>query len=237
MAFIHSPKIITDGLILALDAANSKSYVSGSTTWNNLVNSTISGSLVNGPTFNTGSGGNIVFDGVDDYVDTPYITPISTSDFTFATWLKFTTSQLSSVITKRVGAPTYEQLSIYIAGDANANTPGTKVVVNDVKSIPLNRVLISTNSYNDGLWHYIVATRTSTSTNLYIDGSFITSASSSIIDLSTSSKLFIGRGGDNQTVIGNAYNGSIGITQLYNKLLSPQEVLQNYNATKGRFGL
>lgn len=229
--------IVTQGLVLNLDAAIKGSYPGSGTVWSDISGNGNNGTLVNGPTFSSADYGSIMFDGVDDYVNTPYTAPIGTSDFTFAAWLKFTTSQQSSVITKRVGAPTYEQLSIFIAGDANGNTSGTKLVINDVKSISLNRLLISNNSYNDGLWHYVTTTRTSTTTNLYIDGSFITSVSSSAIDLSTSSKVFIGRGGDNQTVVGNAFSGSIGITQLYNKLLSQQEVLQNYNAMKGRYGL
>ena len=65
------PGIITDGLVLYVDAANSYSYVSGSTVWNDLSRTTTSGSLINGPTFNTRSGGNIVFDGINDYVPTP----------------------------------------------------------------------------------------------------------------------------------------------------------------------
>jgi hypothetical protein len=66
MAFSYSPKIVTDGLVLYLDAGNPYSYVSGSTNWNDLSRSMLSGSLVNGPTYNTGSLGSIVFDGVDD---------------------------------------------------------------------------------------------------------------------------------------------------------------------------
>ncbi len=68
MAFIHSPKIVTDGLVLALDAGNVKSYASGSTTWFDKSGNAYNGTLVNGPTFNTGSLGSIVFDGTNDYV-------------------------------------------------------------------------------------------------------------------------------------------------------------------------
>jgi hypothetical protein len=70
MAFRYSPKIVTDGLVLYLDAANTKSYVSGSTTWNDISRGGNNGTLVNGPTFNRGNGGSIEFDGVDDYVTT-----------------------------------------------------------------------------------------------------------------------------------------------------------------------
>ena len=67
MASLGGPNIITNGLVLALDAANTKSYVSGSTVWRDLSGNNNSGSLTNGPTFNSANGGSIVFDGVDDY--------------------------------------------------------------------------------------------------------------------------------------------------------------------------
>ena len=66
MAFIHSPKISTDGLVLALDTANRKSYPGSGTVWNDLSGNGNNGSLINGPTFNGANGGSIVFDGVDD---------------------------------------------------------------------------------------------------------------------------------------------------------------------------
>jgi len=67
MSFVHSPKIITDGLVLALDAGNTKSYTSGSTTWFDKSGNANNGTLTNGPTFSSANGGSIVFDGVDDF--------------------------------------------------------------------------------------------------------------------------------------------------------------------------
>jgi hypothetical protein len=68
MAFYYSPKIVTDGLVLYLDAGNQLSYPGSGTTWTDLSRSQTNGTLVNGPTFNTGSLGSIVFDGVDDFL-------------------------------------------------------------------------------------------------------------------------------------------------------------------------
>ena len=68
MAFNYSPKIVTDGLVLYLDAANPNSYVSGSTSWRDISRGGNNGTLVNGPTFNSANGGSIVFDGVDDNI-------------------------------------------------------------------------------------------------------------------------------------------------------------------------
>ena len=237
MAINVRPSIVTSGLVLNLDAANMKSYPRSGTVWNDLSGNNKSGSLINGPTFNSQNGGNIVFDGVDDYVDTNYTTPIGTGGFTYSIWIRFTTSQQSAIIVKRIGGPTYEQFSLFIAGDNGGNTPGTKLAVNDVKSLSLNRLLISDGSYNDGMYHNLVATRTSTTTNLYIDGVLLKTGTSAAIDLSVASKLFIGRSGNDQTVEGIPFSGSISNMSMYNRALSATEVQQNYNATKTRFGL
>jgi hypothetical protein len=66
----HSPKIVTNGLVLCLDAANPKSYPGSGTTWFNLCGS-VNGTLINGPTFSSVNGGVIVLDGVNDYIDVP----------------------------------------------------------------------------------------------------------------------------------------------------------------------
>ena len=79
--------IVTDGLVLLLDAANTKSYVSGSTIWNDLSRSGNNGSLINGPTFNSLNGGSIVFDGSNDFIEGTITVPTS---FTFNVWLKMT---------------------------------------------------------------------------------------------------------------------------------------------------
>ena len=86
MAFNYSPKVVTDGLVLYLDAANPKSYVSGSTTWGDLSRGGNNGTLVNGPTFDGGNGGSIVFDGVNDYGTVPTNPLLITTEFTKSIW-------------------------------------------------------------------------------------------------------------------------------------------------------
>ncbi len=68
MAFFYSPNVVTDGLVFAVDAANKKSYPGSGTTWTDLAGSN-NGALTNGPTFDSGNNGNIVFDGSNDYVE------------------------------------------------------------------------------------------------------------------------------------------------------------------------
>jgi len=83
-------QIVTNGLVLALDAADRNSYISGSTTWRDLTSNSFNGTLTNGPTFNSANGGSIVFDGVDDYA--PLTGTINLGNtFTILSWIKLST--------------------------------------------------------------------------------------------------------------------------------------------------
>ena len=68
MGLAHSPSIVTDGLVLCLDAANTKSYPGSGTTWTDISGKGYDGTLTNGPTFSSNYGGNIVLDGSNDFV-------------------------------------------------------------------------------------------------------------------------------------------------------------------------
>ena len=91
MAYNFSPKIVTDGLVLYLDAANTKSYVSGSTVWNDISRGGNNGSLINGPTFISGNGGSIVFDGVNNYVEFGDVLDLGTNSMTVNQWVMLNT--------------------------------------------------------------------------------------------------------------------------------------------------
>jgi hypothetical protein len=94
MSVIGGPDTITDGLVLYLDAANTKSYIGSGTTWKDLSGNSNDGTLTNEPTFDSGNSGSIVFDGVDDFVTTgQQLDPIafglfadSTSFWTVSSW-------------------------------------------------------------------------------------------------------------------------------------------------------
>ncbi len=88
------PNIITNGLILELDAANRKSYPGSGTTWTDLSGNGNTGTLTNGPTFSSANGGSIVFDGVDDYVNCGNASSLNferTNSFSFCFWIYPTT--------------------------------------------------------------------------------------------------------------------------------------------------
>ena len=82
------PNVVYDGLVLYLDAANNKSYVSGSTSWLDLTHNQNNGTLTNGPTYSSANLGSIVFDGSNDYVKLPNSSIFQLSNFTFNAWVK-----------------------------------------------------------------------------------------------------------------------------------------------------
>ena len=91
--------IVTDGLVFYVDAANPRSFISGSTKWGDLSKNQNVGYLTNGPTYNNSNGGSIVFDGVDDYINFG-----SSNDFnsikTMEVWFYVTTLNTGVVVSR-----------------------------------------------------------------------------------------------------------------------------------------
>jgi len=212
MAFNYSPKIVTDGLVLYLDAANQYSYVSGSTSWNDISRGGNNGTLTNGPTYSSANGGSIVFDGTNDYVtgSLPNL-----SEYTLCTMVK--------IISYTVGGG--------ILGGINPADP--YIQLGGGNTWQFNYAFIASNPPVLSQWTYVVGTQTSTSTqSLYLNGNLIVNASPYTSNLG--SGYVIGR----RELSGPVYiNCHVGTTKIYNRALSATEVLQNYNATKTRFGL
>jgi hypothetical protein len=222
------PNIVVDGLVLALDAANTKSYVSGSTAWNDLSRGGNNGTLINGPTFNTGSGGNIVFDGVDDYVNTTYFGS-STSDYTFSVWYNPLNSVSTTPLTRgRDGMGS--GWSLLLGSDSSVGNRYRAGVVTGFGGY----VAYSNTSLILNKWVYLTGVWiSSNSINLYVNGIFNNTVSVPGNNLRTSTDGWV-----LGSITTSFYtNIQIASTQIYNRILSAQEILQNYNATKTRFGL
>jgi hypothetical protein len=222
MAFNYSPKIVTNGLVLYLDAANRYSYVSGSTSWNDISRGGNNGTLVNGPTYNSANGGSIVFDGVDDYVNTSITTAFN--NFTVCTWFK----QVGSIIGYQRLIDKNFQNGFWVGRNAStANSWGGGI---QDSSAPFGRFI----TLADTQWHYIVSKREGTTHTIYGDG--ITNTISGTVSSTalSSNNIFIGK---SDQVGLDLMNGNIASVQIYNRALSATEVLQNYNSTKTRFGL
>jgi hypothetical protein len=214
-------QIVTNGLVLALDAADRNSYVSGSTTWTDLSGNNNSGSLISGPTFSTGSGGNIVFNGSNQYINCGNNSSIQITVGTISAWVRTTSpgSSYRSIIAKQLAWGLFSVdgiLTVYDWGNAIGRTTGINIA--------------------DGTWKYTVMTFTETvgtpSNNaiVYLNGASI--LTTTIKHSNHTDNLQIATNNLSQFL-----NGNIAITQIYNRVLSASEILQNYNTQKARFGL
>ena len=227
MAFNYSPKIVTDGLVLYLDAANIKSYVSGSTTWSNIVGANVSGSLINGPIFNIANAGSIVFDGSNDYMD--FYAPNLGGTATVEMWANISTSNNRMMF----GWLTYD--AYVYNGSLGYNTGNS-----DVYGIPA--ATVTSLGLNANWKHYVFEMRSDVSyinNKIYINA--VTQSLSQILGSESAPTRTFNNG--NGRLSGWRSDTAFPISmncalfKVYNRALSATEILQNYNATKTRFGL
>jgi hypothetical protein len=247
MGLKRGPKIVTDGLILYLDAAITTSYPRSGTTWFDLSGNNNNFTLTNGPTFSSTNSGNIIFDGTNDYASST--STLNLSNFTSVTvevWFKPSVS---------TGGMVFEH-------SANWNTttggfglyPNSTGFVDDstichTNSNPNNMCGPRNYAFTCGTTLYschvnVFSTSTDSAGRLtYVNGNLL--PFSSIGGFSTSTAT------TNQSVTfrndtmylasragtGAYYNGSIAMFKIYNRKLSASEILQNFNAIKPRFNL
>lgn len=216
--------LVQQGLILNLDAGNPYSYAGAGTTWYDTSLNNYTGTLTNGPVYSNTNGGIIVFDGSNDFVDLTGATfSISgnASRSMFA-WVKTTYNGNQGFIA--TGTPANSQAFILVKYGSYVGVMGYN---NDF--YPSSGKAIA-----DGVWHYVGATFDGTNIRTYVDG-VLDNTSGTFTYSTTGQNNYVGR--SNHAGNENFINGSMGNAQIYNRTLSAAEVLQNYNATKGRFGL
>jgi len=224
------PNIVKDGLWLYLDAANKKSYRGTGTSWLDLSGNNRNTTLTNGPTFNSVNGGAIVFDGVDDYATPNIQQNTDNKSITWEAWFwdnspggwgNFSTAIISNY---QSGTPPFTVLHINPDGTTffqQNNSLNTTVSVSSNKNVC------------DSIWHHLVGVVDSTTMYYYIDANLIGSVGK-VTGTTTSGQNLIFAGGH----YSRYQSCRLSIIRLYdNKALSASEVLQNYNATKTRFGL
>jgi len=228
--------IVTDGLVLALDAANPRSYVSGSSVWRDMVSSDVTGSLVNAPTFNSDNGGVIVFDGVNDYVSTslqnierPCTFSIWINLISLSGWMTFF-GQDTSVLIPR--GRFYFQKANSTGEGAIQNRVNFSLVTSGGNIVVAN----ANNNITINKWYNYCASLTTTTISLYENGILQNTTNDSNSFLTPNTSILVGAGYYNNAIV-DYIAGKIPNVQIYNRALSAQEILQNYNATKTRFGL
>ena len=235
VAPVAPPTLLTQGLVLHVDAGNLASYSGSGITWNDISGSN-HGTLTNGPLYNSGNGGSIVFDGIDDVISFGNILNMGLSSWTISCWVKFDGGTGLMGIIGKTSYRSYEgRYSIYIDNN-NLVAFFQPSVSSMIISAPLT-------PYLDNKFHNLTLTiNRSSMMYLYVDGVTVGTpvdvSSTSAMNPNSSDKFYIGSYGssDGQSPL-YFYKGNIGQALVYNRALNPQEVTTNFNALKSRFSL
>jgi hypothetical protein len=222
--------IVKDGLVLDLDAAKRDSYPGTGTAWNDISGFQNNGVLTNGPTFNNGNGGSIVFDGSNDFADYGVSNIPLPTNITLSAWINQSVlNAYKNIITKEGATGTDLDYGLTTSPNGNLyfwfNNGNFRIHESSTNNI---------NSLN--VWYYVasVFSDTNNTVQLYANGIQIYNQTESTSLLAhTNSKLLVGW--RNSLASGQSFQGKIAQTLIYNRALSASEVLQNYNATKGRY--
>ena len=228
MAIQGGPDIVEDGLVLCLDAADRNSYPGSGTTWYDLSGNGNNGTFQGNTSFSSDNRGGLFCDGNGDYV-TLGTKNFITTDFSVFMWIKPTDA------TKELYLFSFGYNSPVTNGllFRNLNSPYdlTAFTINNGTGMPQQR---TNTELENGKFYQIGWTRDGSTNNLYVNAeskkNFTNSTQfiSCIYDIGWATTR-------NKTT---AYHqGYIYNTMIYDKSLSSDEILQNFNATKGRFGL
>lgn len=233
------PNIVTNGLVLSLDAANRKSYPGSGTTWTDLTGNGYNGTLTNA-TYNSNNGGSIVFNGTNSYV-------LFNNTSTILNGLSAASMNMWIHVTRRGGGGIKYQAIAGWRDDTDADFYFL-LVDGSGATVPAEfRTRTSTTTSRDvnvsylpyfGNWTFISTVVSSNRTDLYINGSLVGSNLLKTGAFGASSNQFrIGTDSAFPSLITYPMQGNMANFLAYNRDLSAAEVLQNYEATKTRFGL
>lgn len=240
MSLLHSPRIVTNGLVLCLDTGNKKSYPGSGTSIFDISGNQNHGVLTNGPTFSNENGGVLTFDGSNDFIE---ISPVpllnNVSQFSYSSFINFNTKTTGnaffsygpvSIFTTDILFAWETSSSAFIFQINNGSDASAKYGYNTLNTwINLSIVYNGSLSGNSNrLKAYINGNEIVLDFASYTVPAVTASPSNPLCRLGT-------YGSDTSNVW--AMNGKIANTLLYNRALSRQEILQNYNATRGRFGI
>jgi hypothetical protein len=215
--------IITNGLVLNLDAGFIPSYQGSGTTWYDLAYSGYNLNLTNAPTYSSDGGGSILFDGVDDRAIGSTITTYTNTQ-TWTAWVKRTSSfNLFNMFMGRF-LPYFAFRSDGLFHFSN-QIGGTQ------------RNLYSLQTYSNNVWYFTSFTteyqNPNTIMKMYINGSLVNSNAFSGTQNNYSINFTVGDGRNTSTWY--PFNGYVSMVSVYNRTLSSDEILQNYNAGLARF--
>jgi hypothetical protein len=235
MGICYNPRIVTDGLILAVDAASQRSYSGVGTTWYDLSGKGNNGTLTNGPTFDSSNNGYFVFDGTNDYVDCGPVSTIGSSltGLTVNVWINPSVKATKCIAENGTNYVTntfymFQENADYFTfavwGGVGRNGFGYDVVY-------ANFVYQTNTWYNlTGVWSPNLRLQFYCN-GVLCSGTRLGEAQSSVINGNTN--LLLG----SRNYGSFPFSGKYASASFYNRALTASEIQQNFNALRGRFGL
>jgi hypothetical protein len=223
MSYYNGPTIVTNGLVLFVDVKNTKSCPSSNTVLNDLAgNNTFTLSNI---TYN--ADGNFSFNGSTSTIISPENSALNTQTPTVEVWVKTNNTNQNGFWFEKGQVNT--QYSLF--------QEGTVIQWRQYIGGVTNLSTTTATYMSTSQWAQVVGTYTSGARRLYINGVLVNSDGQSGTIATNTNGSSIGVYGGFNGSRGYYYNGSLAICKVYNRALAPNEVLQNYNATKTRFGL
>jgi hypothetical protein len=234
----RGPNIVKTGLVLYLDASAKNSYndLVDDGTWKDISGNGNNGTLINGPTFNSGNGGSIVFDGTTQYA-TASITPVSESNMTFSFFFRSVVDAGNDWKDFAALTTTTNTVLVFEKGGNN----GFPLTNGFIKVFPIaayNSSLVGIDLpgfyVGSGNICNFTLTANTSSWALYGNGMLYGSGSVSGSTTNVFNRLTLA---NDISRSGRTNNCQIYNVQIYNRALTATEITQNFNATRGRFGI
>jgi hypothetical protein len=245
--FASTKLVVQSGLVMNLDAGVSSSYPGTGTTWTDLSGNGNTGTLKNGPTYDSANGGSFSFDGSNDhtllpldffpypYFSIPNPIPPLTA-FTISIWFKSSQANGGTLF-----------------GQQNTDNPSSAsgfVPVIYLRSDGFIRIepfwtgnntnfILSSSTLNNNNWHNVITTFNSGTNQLYVNGVYNTQQTGKTLTAFTNNPNYIvGAGVAIERSLGtNYFSGNISNFNFYNRALTATEISQNFNAIRARFGI
>lgn len=229
MALSHAPSIVTDGLVLCLDAANLKSYPGTGTGWTDLSNTGNNGVLTNGPIYSTLNGGNINFDGTNDCINgTENSASLNiTGQLSVCGWFK-STDKTGCLFSKVNTSGNYDGYNVGIGANSN---DGKLWYWNSTSHGGWTKPNTAT-QYDTNEWIFFCITHTASTVSFYKNGILDGTTTPGTRTTTSTTSYQIGTDDGNRF-----FNGLMANLCVYKICLTSQQVLQNFNALRGRFGI
>lgn len=237
-------KIVGNGLVLYLDAAQLRSYPRSGTTWTDLSGNGSNATLNNGPTFNSSNGGSIAFDPNQNLQYASFasttVGSFNNATFSYGAWFYHDGNpQAGNIMGKRSPNP-FNQYAMGIGNNALFGDSGTKLIAFAISDQADGQQINYSYQLPAAGWYYGMVVINNNVQNMYANGVSVANSTATFANKTfniTGKPFYIAAQNNNFDQVASLFRGRVAIAFLYNRALSAEEVSQNYNALRIRFGV